>query len=160
MKLLIFSDSHSDTSLIKKAIENHPDITAILHAGDYARDMNRFYGRGLEIYRVKGNCDRDDPFDEELLLEFEGVRLLLCHGHEYSVKYTNDELYARASQRGAACAVFGHTHQSLVTSKGGILLFNPGTANGKKRSNGASYGILEIKGGEVVSAKIRGENEN
>ena len=50
--------------------------------------------------------------------------------------------------------------KKLFNEKGGILLFNPGTANGKKRSNGASYGILEIKGGEVVSAKIRGENEN
>ena len=160
MKILVFSDTHGDLKLVKRAIEAHPQIDTVLFAGDYARDMNSLLDKGLTIYRVKGNCDKDDDFDEELVFDIEGVRFLLCHGHMYSVKYQLNDLATRAEEAGAAAAVFGHTHKSCCTSSGGILLFNPGCAGSKTRGNQPSYGIIEIKGGDITQAKIRSAGEN
>src|SRR5690606_9819854 len=34
----------------------------------------------------KGNCDWDDAFEEEKIVEFEGLRIFVTHGHLYGVK--------------------------------------------------------------------------
>ena len=39
MKILVMSDSHGRRDLVKKCIEQHPDVQAVFHLGDLASDV-------------------------------------------------------------------------------------------------------------------------
>ena len=58
MKLLVFSDSHSTHSLMKRFVEKiKPDMIA--HLGDYYDDgqvLEQTYFH-IPVYQVAGNCD-------------------------------------------------------------------------------------------------------
>lgn len=61
------------------------------------------------------------------MVELEGVKILLCHGHRYHVKSTLLPLYLAARENGVRLALFGHTHTALLEEKDGITLLNPGS---------------------------------
>ena len=90
IKLLVMSDSHGDTTLAEKILKKHPDVDIVIHLGDYFRDAHRLrelYPQ-LRFEYVYGNSDfmiGDVPMEK--LLELEGQRVLLTHGHRYSVKW-------------------------------------------------------------------------
>ncbi len=155
MKILIVSDSHRNTRVIRQALEKHPEIKTVLHAGDGALDMNEFAGRGLTFYRVRGNCDGDIPINDIEIVDIDGVKLLLTHGHLFKVSYQTDMLVKRAKKEVCAAAVFGHTHRAVVENKDGVLLINPGTANRSRSRDGrVSYALLEIENGDITGIKI------
>lgn len=87
MKWLILSDSHGVVSNMKQAvIRSAPD--GILHLGDCWQDGQRLHQLFPQIhfYQVPGNCDFRPDEPSERVLETEGFRILLCHGHTYGVK--------------------------------------------------------------------------
>lgn len=47
--------------------------------------------------------------------------------------------------------IFGHSHQTVNESKGGILFFNPGSATGTAPARKATFGIIHL------GKEIRGE---
>ena len=155
MKILIVSDSHGSTRVIRQALEEHPEIKTALHTGDGALDMNEFANTGLCFYRVRGNCDGDIPMEDTEVVEIGGVRLLLTHGHLFKVSYQTDALVKRAKAEGCSAAVFGHTHRALTENRDGVLLINPGTSNRSRSKDGkVSYALLEIENGDITGVKI------
>ena len=116
--------------------------------------MNFLTESGKEIYRVKGNCDYYDGFDEELIFELEGVKILLSHGNIYGVKHSYDALAAKAVECGADIAIFGHTHDAFRANVFGAFLFNPGSINPYNAARFPSYGIIETGGADILRADI------
>ena len=95
---------------------------------------------------VRGNCDWGKGPDLRVV-ELEGVRFLLTHGHLQYVKSGLDELLQEAKNRQVQVACFGHTHLAKVVYRDGIYLMNPGSAGGCHAREG--YGVIEALGGSV-----------
>ena len=96
---------------------------------------------------VHGNCD--GPFSgglrDEEILDLEGHRILLCHGHRYGVKGGLGHLIASAKRQGADIALFGHTHErhEEYLPEYGLWLFNPGALSYPERGE-PSFGLLTL----------------
>lgn len=149
MRILVFSDSHRDIESCIKVINNIVGVDMVLHAGDHISDAKELCRMFPEIAfeYVPGNCDFSSD-DSDVVVEAQGKKIFLTHGHGYSVKYddTFSELYNKAESLGCDCAVFGHTHQSLCDPRRKVLLLNPGSIK-----NG-TYGVIEIENGVLKAA--------
>ena len=150
MKILILSDSHGENRKIERALALHRDAELVLFLGDGARgacDVFSGLPPTVAAVAVHGNCD--GPFShglrDEEILDLEGHRILLCHGHRYGVKGGLGGLIASAKRQGADVALFGHTHQrhEEYRSDYGLWLFNPGALSYPERGE-PSFGLLTL----------------
>lgn len=147
-RLLILSDSHRFLEPMVRAVEHvKPDY--IFHLGDLSADAQQLAQRVMQIpvLSVTGNCDFLDRSQEQRMMELEGVKILLCHGHRYHVKSTLLPLYLAARENGVRLALFGHTHAALLEEKDGITLLNPGSCGPTMRP---SCAVVELSGGEFT----------
>ena len=152
IKLLIFSDSHGEVGDMLDITEREkPD--EIIHLGDHLRDAETlsFAFPAIPMTRVPGNCDGWTGAPDRLVLEREGVRILLAHGHQWRVKSGPDLAVAAARQSGADVLLYGHTHAAECRQEGNLWVMNPGTVGGKYAR--ATYGVIEMKDG-VVTPRI------
>ena len=77
-------------------------------------------------------------------VELGGWRLLLCHGHFYSVKETLEELYVHGVEEQVDFVLFGHTHQAYYR-EGEVVMINPGSVSKfNLMLNDASWGLLTL----------------
>ena len=156
MKLIVISDTHGRAdAYIESILRLHRDCDAVLFLGDGVKD---FLGMDVRnLFAVRGNCDVycPDEVPTERLLTFDGVKILMMHGHTHSVKSGTSRLEAYARSRGADVVLYGHTHQRQERycrgedEEKGIYLFNPGSL-GEPRGNAPTYGIIEIKRGQLL----------
>jgi hypothetical protein len=159
MKLVVFSDSHGRPSpMIETAEQEQPDL--ILFLGDGEADISRLQWAlpQIPVVAVAGNCDygRELPLDR--VLEVEGKKIFLCHGHTRGVKQGLGGLIAEGHRQGADLALYGHTHLPKTDWDGNMTILNPGTIGsiGKK-----TYGVVEIEGGQLRTAILPWEeNKN
>ena len=87
MKILVFSDSHRYVRSMYAAMEDgKPDL--VLHLGDMLRDAEELsYAYPQQsIVMVPGNCDGWTTQPLQKLLDIQGKKLLLSHGHIWQVK--------------------------------------------------------------------------
>lgn len=150
MKILILSDSHGNLQNMCSAVERErPD--RVFHLGDMISDAQRLSCTypNLQIDAVVGNCDGWIKGDGTLLVEVEGIRFLLTHGHRYQVKSTLNHVVQAGKEACADVVCFGHTHQALCDEwPDRMLVVNPGTVGGI--SYPASYAVAEAKDGAVT----------
>lgn len=147
MKILVFSDSHGAMGKMVEAME-HERPHHVFFLGDHYRDgieLSQLYPN-IPMDIVRGNCDWGKGPDLRVV-ELEGVRFLLTHGHLQYVKSGLDELLQEAKNRQVQVACFGHTHLAKVVYRDGIYLMNPGSAGGCHAREG--YGVIEALGGSV-----------
>ena len=140
MQILIFSDSHGDRRGLREALLRHPDAGTVCHLGDGARDMAQVAQEFPDrtVFGVCGNCDMCADLPLTRLELFGGKKVLLTHGHAFAVKSGLVTYQLAAKERGAAVALFGHTHRPTEEYAGGVWLFNPGSLRD------GNYGILEV----------------
>lgn len=136
MKLAVFSDTHCNIGWCIEAVNEHrPD--AVVHLGDHDKDaleLARAFPQ-LPMYSVCGNCDAAPFSPQKLVAQFGPIKVLMCHGHQYSVRQDVSRLVYAAQEEGASLVLFGHTHQPTQEELGGVKLINPGTAGkGSKQS--------------------------
>ena len=155
MKLLVFSDSHSSLSFMRKCIEKiKPD--GIIHLGDHYDDGEAICEENPHIlfYQVSGNCDRYrcPPSAREMLcLKISGVMIFMTHGHTYYVKQGIGALLKDARRYEADIVLYGHTHIPCCEQEGdGLWVMNPGSCG----YYGGSAGILELKDGKISACKL------
>lgn len=154
MKLfLIISDSHGDTSVIRSILKKHDSVNHIIHLGDFYRDAWELQSSFPEkqFFFVTGNCDFfDGQCQNEQILEEEGMKLYLTHGHRYHVKNTLQTLKDKASNERYNVVMFGHTHLPLIERlQDDCLLINPGSVSLPKGMNPCTYALLEIGNGRA-----------
>lgn len=146
LRFLVFSDSHGKREPMLELYRQYPN-DGIIHLGDYIADARWLLSHtaGHPVYQVKGNCDYGASGLEEQLLELGGTKIMLCHGHRYSVKSGYGQAIAAAKARGADALLFGHTHQPHLERVDGLLVMNPGSM----ASPFGQYGIIEIEENQV-----------
>lgn len=147
MKLyLIISDTHGDIRLARKVIEQYPQIDGLIHLGDFYKDAYIIKSKypELNIFIVPGNCDFYNDIPSDIVLEIEGKRILLTHGHRYNVKSGIDRLERKALQDDIDVVLFGHTHCPLYDYRSNITFVNPGSIGFPRGFSTPTYAILEV----------------
>jgi uncharacterized protein len=153
MRILVLSDSHGSEQAVLKAHTSAGDVDAIIHLGDGEADcliLEQLYN--IEVIRVAGNCDLASTKSRELILEFDGMRLLLAHGDRYGVKTGLTKLEQRGVEAGADVVLYGHSHLALIEQRPPLLLVNPGTL--WHSAPFRSYAILELNNKQDIQATI------
>lgn len=155
MKIFVVSDTHGNIdefiSFAKKL--DRPDL--IIHLGDYSEDGYEIEKRmGIDTIVVKGNCDFLDKrkTKEEEILNLNGKRIFITHGHRYHVKIDILNLFYKAREEKADVVLFGHTHIPLIFEEKGILFMNPGSTSFPKGIEGKTFGFLDV--GKQIERKI------
>ena len=152
MKLIVVSDSHYDRAALMnlaQEIQRRGDIGAVIHLGDMEGDADWLRNRlAIPVYSVPGNCDMNFSAPDELVLSFEGMNMLACHGHTRRVKQTLDSLVYRALELNVPLALFGHTHARCLRNEGGVLLLNPGALKDGR------YALLEVEKGDITGRPL------
>lgn len=141
-KLVVLSDSHGDVNTMEAVVRRErPDL--VLHLGDLCRDFDELRGRlPLEqaMQNVCGNCDGFTEVPDQRVLQVEGRRILMTHGHRYQVKLGYAAALAAAREAGAELLLCGHTHIALCRNLNGLWLLNPGSCLGRM----GTYGVIEL----------------
>ena len=149
MKLTVFSDCHGNLeNAIRILTESEADC--YLFCGDGIRDAESAADLlDKRLIAVLGNCDRDETGEAERLLELDGVRILLTHGHGYSVKSSLLTLRRRALELDVQLVLYGHTHLPALSEEEGVLFCNPGSCMGDRL-----YAEIELQDGKVADARL------
>ena len=156
MKILVFSDSHSNSHRIKEAIDlHHAKCDCVIFLGDGIRDIEYIKEQYPQIpfFIVKGNCDFfAKDFEEEKLLCLENFKIFITHGHLYGAKSGYGRLAYRARELGADAVFFGHTHIPCCFEENGMWVLNPGPST-------LCAGILEIENKKISSCRLLPQEE-
>jgi putative phosphoesterase len=145
------SDSHGNVPLALLACDMAGTFDSLIHLGDGGEDAEILaHALDITVVHVAGNCDVCSAAPRELLLDYEGKKLLLMHGDAYGVKSGLGMLEKRAREAGVDAVLFGHTHRPTVTTlSGGILAVNPGTLT--RTAQLKSFAILEITPADITA---------
>jgi len=159
LKIGVLSDTHGMKKATQKVLEymseTNKEIDTIIHAGDLVSDAKFIERLGYKVYCVAGNCDPIGIAPAERLIEIEGKKIFLAHGHTYQVKYGVNKLLERAKNLSAEIVIFGHTHIPENLKVAGVLLFNPGSVTLPKQGGPGTFGILEIAGKDVFAHHVQ-----
>ena len=158
MTFVVLSDTHGRADRVASVLSRNTQRDAVLFLGDCLRDVMDV----SDAISVKGNCDGLlFGGESEQMLCFDGVRILMMHGHTHSVKSGTDRAVLYALSKGADVLLYGHTHlpeekyypagsniSGTLTDKP-IYVFNPGCL-GAPNDTHPSFGLLQIKNGSVL----------
>ena len=137
MLIAVISDSHANRSSIEKVKKKISNTDILLFLGDGERDLEEITeGFNGEVYAVRGNCDIRGLYPEERVIEIQGKRIFMCHGHRYGVKYGYNSIFYRAKELDVDIVLFGHSH--------GIILMNPGSVSLGMSSPSKTLGYIEL----------------
>ncbi len=154
MKIGVISDTHGNVIVGEKIIKEMGKIDLLIHGGDFYRDAVKLAERiNVKVEAVVGNCDFPKTSPEELILDIQGCRLYITHGHKFNVKNFYNDLLEKAKDVGADLVIFGHTHLAAKFEQEGIIFFNPGSISFPRLRDTSTYGIIEILEG-VAEADI------
>ncbi len=158
-RVAVVSDSHGDFRFVGKLRAAVGRVDWLLHAGDHIYDAPRIANSlGVEPSRVRavaGNCDHPARDPVHQVVELDGVRILMTHGHHYGVKGDLQRLLYRGAEDGARVVIFGHSHVPINVEERGILLLNPGSLSQPRiPGDPPSAALLEIEQGQVVAQLV------
>ena len=169
-KILVFSDSHEKSEYMNQAIKLNSDADMTVHLGDGASDLSRTLpdNCGGSYVFIEGNgeyygwigVDRRYRPQRYAMVEFEGKKIFMTHGHIFEVKFGLEKLLARAYSEGADIILYGHTHipfckylpsgtelDYVGKTDRPLLVFNPGSIG---QGTEHSFGLLTFLDGEVL----------
>ncbi|MBW3660629.1 MAG: YfcE family phosphodiesterase [Gemmatimonadetes bacterium] len=146
MRIGVVSDTHDRVlGALYEALEG---VDEVLHAGDIAsQDALVEIEAIAPVTAVYGNMDEAalrQRLPPELLVEREGVKIALVHGHRQGRARVDDFVEKYAVIR-PDLVIFGHTHEPLSRVWDEVRYFNPGTAGGV--GGDATCGLLTVVDG-------------
>ena len=155
MRILVFSDSHTDVSTMADVVRRmQPD--KILHLGDHYTDAEVLMTLYPEIpfHAVMGNTDFTGNDVYEQLLILEGKRIFLTHGHFYGVKTGVSSITAKGESLAADLVLFGHTHIPYLDWNNDMYVMNPGSINRRGRrfssiAHAPTFGLITLEDGNI-----------
>ena len=147
-KLIIISDSHGNRRAIDELDGIFAESDYIIHLGDTSADGGDIRGKYPDkTVVINGNCDPVKLGDDERVLEVEDMKIFLCHGHRYSVKFTLAKLTEEAKKLDCKLALYGHTHRPRGDVLDGVTLLNPGSLS---RYGNKSYLYVVVNGNKFT----------
>jgi len=136
-RIAIVADTHGNIDGVRESLSAADNISGVFHLGDGVLDGKRAAQEsGLEFWGVCGNEDYGVDVPESLFIKTDGWSILMTHGHQWDLnpyqsiqeqERNMDRLALNARRIGAACLLFGHTHQCYLENRKGVVLCNPGS---------------------------------
>lgn len=115
----------------------------MFHCGDSELPSNDDIWQGINV--VAGNCDYDEGYSEIKMVDVEGKKVLIAHGHQFYVGLGLDRYSYFAEEKEADIALFGHIHQPVAQMIGKTLYINPGSVSQPRGSiNIKMYAVVTI----------------
>lgn len=154
MKILVFSDSHGKYERMADVF-SRDKYDVVLFLGDGLSDFKRLQESNMTSARmiaVKGNCDFFDGTPEKRIIDLDGFRVLMLHGHTKSVKHGTSVLEYYAREKEVDLVLYGHTHSRDIRRIDGekpFYIFNPGSIGASSYLN-PSFGYIETVKGQIV----------
>lgn len=148
MKLVVFSDVHGDAAVVDRMIEWNKDAEYFLSLGDTELDQDFLLHR--DIVMIKGNYRNDPGFVFERVLEVQGKKIFMTHGHKFAVHRSLDKLAKLAITEGYDIVLFGHTHIVETEKVGSVMILNPGSCARPRNTLPPTYMILDITEGALT----------
>jgi len=149
--LTVVSDTHAREShrLDGRTLEAVREAEFVVHAGDFTTEavLDAFVDEAGRFAGVVGNNDSApvrDRLPTKRVVESEGIRLVVVHGHEHS----ETALSMLGRQEAADLVVFGHSHRPGVHDAGDVTLLNPGS-HAQPRRYRAAHAELERENGTI-----------
>lgn len=151
MRFVVLSDTHGDLSRIFSAVDYiralSPD--GVIFLGDVISDALALKSEiRVPFYIVQGNCDGISGYPDQDVVEAEGVRIFICHGHRYGVNESPQRLIWAAQERECTVALYGHTHCPELLREDGVLVMNPGSLC-RPRICEPGLALLDVKAGHA-----------
>ena len=144
MKILVMSDSHGKTRNVHKAIQKEEHVDMIIHLGDKYCDFEEIVGcYDIQAHGVVGNIDYFDEGPSYKLIDIEGKKVFISHGHRYKVNHDLEMLKFKAKDLGADIVLYGHSHVPYIED-GNMYIMNPGSISEPRTEKYPSYALLEI----------------
>jgi len=149
MRIGIISDSHGNTGRVRQALYEMGRVDMLFHLGDGFRDVQDIgaYHDG-PVVGVRGNQDFGSDLPPTVILQLDGYRVLLTHGHLHRVKWGMERLSFSAREQQVRIVCYGHTHQSACEEDRGILYVNPGSLLGPN----PGYAVIRIIKNQIIPA--------
>ena len=146
MRIGLISDTHG--LLRPQVFDLFEGVELILHAGDIgSTDIIVELETIAPVHAVLGNTDSAalrPRASDEVVLELEGHRLVLVHGHRLG---SPNAARLRAAYPDADVIVYGHTHRQRVDEPDGCMIVNPGAAGAARFDLKPSVAILTLERG-------------
>lgn len=116
MKILVVSDSHGRIDNLKQVIRKEaPD--KILHMGDIMGDLEELQAfAGVDVVAVRGNCDGFCALPLDRVVDINGHKIFMTHGHAYGVNWGIGELRAVAREKECEAALYMDTPTFLTST--------------------------------------------
>ena len=157
MKVLIVSDTHGHDENLEKAIMRETPFDMLIHCGD-VEGREIFIEAFIECpcHIVSGNNDFFSDLPREVMIQLEGHRILVTHGHYYGVSMGLYGVLDEGKARECQVVLFGHTHRPVEETEEGILLLNPGSLSyPRQKGRQRSYIVMEKENGKKPTFEIR-----
>lgn len=150
MKIVVMSDSHGQREPLRFIRNTYSDADLIIHCGDIC--LPKEFAEGF--IQVAGNCDDPSRYPMAELIQLEGHRILITHGHAFfSGRNVNYDALARFAKRNECDVLFfGHSHIYCDMIHEGVHLLNPGSISSNRDMTPPSYMLVTIAK-EKVSAE-------
>jgi putative phosphoesterase len=151
MKIVVFSDSHTEVGIMRSVVKStQPDL--IIHLGDHLSDALKLqtFFPDIPMELLKGNNDFSGEYPREKILTVEGKRIFMTHGDRYHVKNGMSRVIEYGIAAGADIILFGHTHLPYSGKRNDVWIMNPGQIYQK-----ASYGVIRIENGKIDCEIVR-----
>jgi len=145
MYCVIVSDSHGRNEVFKQLREMYPTASAYLHCGDSECPSTELDG----FVSIQGNNDLYYDYPKQIILDLDGVRVLLIHGHQYPMYSVVEKLIVKAREEDCKLVLYGHTHIYKVTRFEDLVLVNPGSIHYNRDASEPSYAIVTIENGKI-----------
>jgi len=132
MRILVFADSHGDSSSIEKVMKKfYPDVA--IHLGDGIDDFMSLESAfaHTKFFNVQGTLDSYG--DPDRVLVFEGVPFYISHEKQ-------------DADTSAKVVLYGHTHSPALYVNNGVTYMNPGTISIEYGFR--TFGLIDIFEGE------------
>lgn len=131
-KILVVSDSHGNTTNLRKAIEafgpRGEQLEMLIHLGDIQGSLETIERLAdCPVEAVRGNCDYDPDLQGTKLISIGNEKALITHGHRYGCNSSTAAMKELAKENGAGMVLFGHTHVPLLENFSDMKVMNPGS---------------------------------
>lgn len=151
MRFVVLSDTHGDLSRLFAAVEYIKALAPdrVIFLGDVVSDARALATEiKVPFHIVQGNCDGISGYPATDVVEAEGVRILICHGHQYGVSEGPQRLIWAAQERECSVALYGHTHRPELLREDGVLVMNPGSLC-RPRVSEPGLALLDVRQGSA-----------
>lgn len=154
MEFIVLSDNHGKTNELDLIRAKFPHARAFIHCGDseLTKDLMK------PFYTVTGNNDYYERYPDDMVIDLDGVRIYVTHGHLLPYGNRVKSLMKKAKEHRCIIACTGHTHIFMDKVVDGIQVINPGSLFYNRDGSKPCYAHVSIVNGIITVTRLLAED--